>query len=366
MKVLYVSEGYLDRPDGSTVHIKGLIGGLGAAGVEVKAILRKDDGTGALEVPEIEIPGLGTVMSQKRMETAVFEIARRWKPDVILGRVEYQTLAAPRVAELLRLPLVADLNGDLAFQLRDRPWQQRVLCRFSERRFLYRARSIVVTSAGVAEAVAARTGIARSKFRVLPMGIDERFFEAPSLEEARARLGLDPASRIALFIGHINRWQGLEDLLAAAEHLRTTGIRIVGDGPARAEYEQAARGLPLTFAGPAPLERVPLLLAAADVLLQPRRHPDHKGMPTRVAEYLASGRPLLAATTHETERELAGQGCLVAADYADPRSTALAIERLAAGDDEGRAAALKGRAHAAERLTWKAIGEELRGILTAS
>lgn len=344
MKVLYITEAHLDRRDGSTTHVLGLCEGLRANGVSVMLVARSG---GEINVPEITGRGVGTLLSQRRMFNVLLEHCRRDRPDVILARAEYQTVAAWKLARHLEIPLVTDLNGDLRFQLAKRPLQQQALLRYTEPRLFRESRSIIVTSNAMAERISERTGINRERFKILPMGVSDSFFDAMLPQQtARKQLGWEN-EKVLLFMGHLNEWQGV----AALAPLQNQGkLVIVGDGPMRAELEELMPGA--TFTGSILHDQIPIYLSGADLLLQPPRHPDHVGMPTRIAEYLAAGKPILASDAHETERDLAASGCLLLGDF----KTAPPVKDL---DGIGE----RGRNYARANLTWDSIGRSLKGIL---
>ncbi|RMH56173.1 MAG: glycosyltransferase [Candidatus Hydrogenedentota bacterium] len=360
MRILYITEARLERLDGTTTHIRGLVSGLEAAGAEILLVARSGNKKTEIIVPEITRGFLPTLRSQKALLTFLEELIRRYRPAIVLGRVEYQSLAAPVLSRRFHLPLVADLNGDLAFQMEGRPARQRLLCHFVERRFLEASSRILVTAPAVAELVGHRLNLPHHRFLVLPMGVEESFLDRiPDRAFARRRLGFPPDKPIALYLGTLTPWQGFEALFALSKHLPNWLFLVVGGGPLEKDYRRSAPSDRFRFQGFVRPEELPIFLSAADVLLQPPRHPRHCGMPTKIVEYLAAGTPIVASDRHQTEQDLAKRGFLYCADFSRPESVAAIMLRIL----ENPAIRLETRNrnphYVRQHLTWRILGTKL-------
>ncbi len=119
--------------------------------------------------------------------------------------------------------------------------------------------------------------------------------------------------RQLIFVGLLVERKGILDLLAALAALgvfpRDARLTVVGDGPQRAEAEQAAQAPPLrgrvTFLGFRP--DVPALIASADALILPSTM---EQQPLVVAEAMAAGKPVIATDTGGVA-DMLGQGHVV-------------------------------------------------------
>ena len=165
---------------------------------------------------------------------------------------------------------------------------------------------------------AADHGMPLEKLRVIPNAVDlARFSSVP-----RTRHG----QPLALFVGRLDRQKGVDVLLRAAARTSAVTFRVVGDGPDRAALARLARDLELAnveFSGPS--DRIPDLLADADLLVVPSRW---EGMPNVVLEAMAAGVPVVATDAVGT-RDLVtdgANGLLVPLD--DDAALAAAIERV--------------------------------------
>ena len=177
------------------------------------------------------------------------------------------------------------------------------------------------------------------------------------------RAGMAPDRLLALYVGNLEHYQGVDLLLrglAGAGGI-PMDLVVIGGKPEDIERHRAlARELGLQdrvrFPGPRPLNRLQGYLEQADVLVSPRA----KGVntPMKIYSYLLAGRPVLA-TRIESHTQVLDDGV---AHLVEPSADDLArgLQALA-GDAElrtrlGRAA----RARAVERHSLQAYTEALR------
>jgi glycosyltransferase involved in cell wall biosynthesis len=108
----------------------------------------------------------------------------------------------------------------------------------------------------------------------------------------------------------------------------------------------------VTFTGRVPAHRVPELLADADVCVDPAPPTDvnERSTMTKIAEYLALGKPVVAYDLLETGRTAGEAALLVAGNDID--AFARAIVRLAR-DPELRARLADHARRRADALTWE-------------
>ena len=132
----------------------------------------------------------------------------------------------------------------------------------------------------------------------LSNGVDGQTFH-PERRTAAARDMLAPAdSCVAFYAGLHGLAQGLDRVLAAAALLADTPMRFVlmGDGPTKADLlrQASAEGLAnVTFLAPRPVQEVPPLLAAADIVIVPLVTHIPGATPSKLYEAMASGRPVV-------------------------------------------------------------------------
>jgi len=94
-----------------------------------------------------------------------------------------------------------------------------------------------------------------------------------------------------LFVGRLSREKGIDTLLCAARYTNNP-VRIVGDGPLRAELEIAAPPN-VTFLGRIPHDRVIEEMAKARCLVLPSV--SYEGFPVTLVEAYSIGLPVIAS-----------------------------------------------------------------------
>ena len=139
----------------------------------------------------------------------------------------------------------------------------------------------------------------------LPNGVDTQKFRPDcSTPETRALLKSGRGC-VVLYAGLHGLAQGLEQIIEAADQLKEdTSIRfvLIGDGPVkRSLVRQAeARGLNnIQFLDPMPLDQMPALIAAADVVLVPLKKRIPGAVPSKLYEAMSGGRALVVITSGE-------------------------------------------------------------------
>ena len=199
------------------------------------------------------------------------------------------------------IPLVISLHGSDVFVAERHP-----IARLAARTAFKRARWVTACSEDLrSRAVAIGADAERSN--VVPYGVDSERFKPDAHARARGRAMLGVADNVPLVfaIGRLVKKKGFEYLIDAAVALKAQqpGLRvaIAGAGDLEASLRARAKaggvGDAVQFLGVVPHDKVPTLLAAADVAVAPSVHDDAgnvDGLPNTVMEIMASGTPLVA------------------------------------------------------------------------
>ncbi|HEX6424823.1 MAG TPA: glycosyltransferase family 4 protein [Acidimicrobiales bacterium] len=222
---------------------------------------------------------------------------------------------------------------------------------------------------------------AYDRIRVIPNFVDTaRIVPAdPDAGSYRAEHGLE-GKRVVMYAGNVGFSQSLDLVLAAARAVAARGdmddvaFVVNGGGSARQQLEAEAVSLPnVTFVDFQPKERLPEVLAAADMHVVPlRRGLARSSVPSKTYSILAAGRPVVASVDEGTEVarvvEKAGAGLAVPPD--DPEAFTAALVSLLESPERARAMGRAGRefveawaspAAVAER--YEALFAELRSRL---
>jgi colanic acid biosynthesis glycosyl transferase WcaI len=254
------------------------------------------------------------------------------RPDMIIVESPplFDAIAGRMLAWLKHCPFiftVSDLWPESAVQLG--MLRNRMLIRLAEWlewATYQRAGAIWALTEGIRDVLIQR-GLSPEQVFRLSNGVDTTRFRPLPKAQARAELGWDDRFTV-LYAGTHGLAQGLTSALDAAEQvLNHAGLHfvLVGDGAAKqglvADAQRRNLGN-ITFLDPQPHDRMPLLLAGADVCLVPlRKLPLFEGaLPSKMYEAMACARPILLAVEGEARR-IAEQEA-GAAIYVEPENAA--------------------------------------------
>ena len=379
-KILYLrSQLWLGLEGGGSVaHTAGVIGGLEHAGVQVHAVA-SDHLTGVQATTRVARPEVWFDGSLRELEDLAYNVAfcvgalreiRRFKPDAIYQRHTAFNCAGTVIARVLRMAFVLEFNSSEVWK--GRYWGGLRMTRAAElvERINLRAADRVIVVSEVLRQQLIADGIQREKIIVNPNGVDVRVFR-PDVDESRIRQQLDLVSSVVVgFSGTFGKWHGIPTLAQVVPMVVQARPQVrwllIGDGPLRSLIPDSAERVHRV--GMLPHAEMPAYLAACDILVSPHgRQADGGeffGSPTKLYEYMAMGRPIVASAVGQIADVLENgeSALLVAPDDAEALRDAI----LKLVDDAclrlslGRAA----RQAAENRHTWLQNAERVLAGLT--
>ncbi|PSM18303.1 hypothetical protein C7T96_10575 [Nitratireductor sp. StC3] len=325
---------------GSVGHIKGVIDALCRSGREVDyASVRKIPTSGpGTHWLRLDAPTLYAFPSElnyyafaSRYEAQVERWARLRSYQFLYQRMSLHNYSGARLRERLGLPLVLEYNGSEAWAAAN--WGERLalhdMAVATEEVSLRSADLVVTVSEVLADEVASK-GVARERIVVYPNCIDpaifdpSRFTEDDSVELRRSH-AIPEDAVLATFIGTFGTWHGVDFLARAIRRLvdedreflmkHRLHFMLVGDGLRMPEVRAAVDAEPyrqfVTLTGLIPQSEAPRYLAASNMFLSPHMpNPDGTaffGSPTKLFEYMAMGRPIIAADLDQIGKVLRGK-----------------------------------------------------------
>jgi len=292
--------------------------------------------------------------------------ARKFRPEIIHAHLHEGALIGLLLKKFLSVPLLFDCQGSLTAELNDHGFIRRgsLLFRLFAilERFINRRVDFIVTSSGPG-AQQLMEERQESSSKVLPLidGVNAGDFRPLPREEARMALNLPQDRIIAVFLGVLNRYQGVDLLLESIRMLREKGSQvhflIMGfpeDGYRRLAVETGI-GDSVTFTGRIDYARAPLYLSAGDIALSPKiSHTEANG---KLFNYMACGLPTVVFDT-AVNREILGDLGVYAA-YGDAADFAAKIEALASDSALRQSIAAKMIGMAVSEHSWQARGRKL-------
>lgn len=157
----------------------------------------------------------------------------------------------------------------------------------------------------------------QEKILYAPCGVNfDRFGIDTSKEDARRTLALPPDEKIILYVGHLFTVKGVDVLFDARKELES-GERIYFVGGTdediiryREKWRDASSPESIVIVGRKSHRQIPLWLRAADILSIPNTAKEAAGAtessPSKLMEYMASGRPIVASDVPGIRDVLAG------------------------------------------------------------
>ena len=182
------------------------------------------------------------------------------------------------------------------------------------------ADSVSLSSKRLWELATKEYGVAKARTTMAPVGADcERFNPHNSGDEIRKKYRID--GPIVLYLGQLHGAQYAELFIHAAQivvsYHPATMFLVVGGGYRLQELKDLAYRLGMSdkiiFTGFVPHEETPKYIAAADVCVACFENNDitQCKSPLKLAEYLASGKAIVASNVGEVRNMVGGAGILV-------------------------------------------------------
>ncbi len=362
-------------PGGATSHINGVINGLSELGANVRVISNDEiagiDGQHT-NFQKIE-PRIGA------MPRAAFDVANGLdfadqaaaviigkRPSFVYERYSRFSVAGVDASMKAAVPLFLEYNGSEVWV--GTHWDQTarldLLRQYEDLNLAVAARIFTVSAVEKNNLISA--GIDGNKIVVNPNGVDvERFYPGVGGESERRSLGISPDGLVAGFVGTFGPWHGVLELAEAIVQAPRDPIihyLFVGDGSLRAEMqhrlERAGLSDRATFTGSVPHDRVPGLLDACDILISPHvplaAGAEFFGSPTKLFEYMAMGKAILASRLGQIGDVLADRKTALLVEPGNVEELTGGIQELATDAELRKSLGEAARRQACTHHTWTA------------
>jgi glycosyltransferase involved in cell wall biosynthesis len=191
----------------------------------------------------------------------------------------------------------------------------------------------------------------------------------------RKELGLPLGKRLLIYTGNMEVTgngdsYGVEDIVRALPLLPKdivfVGIGKKSEKKIKAELlaEEMGVGAKAIFLEWVPKNLIPRYVKAADILLIPSSGAKPGNSPTKMFEYLAAGRPIVAANTEPIAEVLHDEKNALLVEYTKPEAWQTAIERLFR-DESLRARLVAQARQDATLYTWDSRAEDIHEFILA-
>ncbi|MCO6401098.1 MAG: glycosyltransferase [Verrucomicrobia bacterium] len=283
------------------------------------------------------------ILCDVHLYRAARRLIREKRYDVVHA-CEESVFFAKALAQKAGAPLVYDMDSSMADQMMEKwGWLRafRFLLEGFEKRALRSSDLVLPVCQSLADKV---DRFAPGKPRVLLHDMAMEFPPVPA-ETERLRESLNLSGPMALYVGNLEHYQGIDLLLEgfAAAREETLSLVIVGGKPADVEkYRARIAALGLSgrahLLGPRPLNRLSYYLEQADILVSPRLR--GVNTPMKIYSYLLAGRAIVA-TKIESHTQVLDESF---AKLVDPTPAAMGEALRALAQSEPERARLGSRA----------------------
>ncbi len=296
---------------------------------------------------------------------------RRFKPDIIHAHLHEGAFLGLFLKKVIHAPLVFDCQGSLTAEMIDHGFIRgnSPLFRFFlrvEKAVNTGADFIITSSSAGKEEIVAAMGMGKAADRILELidGVDTEVFRPYPGEQARRELNLPSHVPIIVFLGVLNRYQGIDILLSSAQLLKERGSapHFLVMGFPEEEYRKRVEALDLgdiiTFTGRIDYDKAPLYLCAGDIAVSPKVSLTEAN--GKLFNYMACGLPTVVFES-PINREILGDAG-VYARHGDAADLADRIHELLSDRAKMARFSEMTRERAVCNCSWTARGEQLTGI----
>ena len=365
---------------GSVSHISGILHGLRSAGAKVGLLTAEEPPPQlARSIDDMElIPPLATsalltgdiekITANHPARHAGMRLAARLRPTLVYQRHQAFLTAGSDIASAIKVPLVLEWNASEVWVRAN--WNralrvEKLLDPFLAATELYVLHQsfLVAAVSRTAGLMAAGLGVDESRIITLPNGVD--------VEDVDRAVGAiqktAPMPRRIGWIGSFGPWHGAEIAIEAlAELPADVELIMIGEGERLGPCRQLADSLGVStrviWEGLLAHDDALRRLATCSVLLSPHvpiPGQEFFGSPTKLFEYMALERPIVASRLGQLAEVLEDRRTAVLVEPGNPKALAAAIQELLEAPDWGRQLAAAARRQVVSSHTWDARGRQL-------
>ncbi len=292
-------------------------------------------------------------------------LVESFKPDIIIGRLEYAIFSFVKTAQKYNLPLIVEADAPPFYeaihfhpQCIRNPW----LVPFIEKYVLQQADHTIMQSRQLYEYYLKNCHLDLQKVSWTSNGADIDKFTPKKKDTALLNLYALKDKIIIGFIGSLGAWHGLDNLAGIIEsvvQLHPEAVfMIVGAGGAdeiRFRDILKERNLmnSVRLTGRLDYGKVPSILNVMDIVLAPYPRFDFFYFsPIKLFEYMAAGKPLLSANVGQIGEIIRDGENGVFCDPEDPADVASKIDYLMQNDEQRKSIGKNARETVKNKYTW--------------
>ena len=277
------------------------------------------------------------------------------------------------LAKLFRIPLVKEVNGLIADELKLMNWGDRFSLWISDRidrLNMSKADRIIVVTPKLKDVLQSEYGIKPDRITVIQNGANTDLFKPMDVTQVRNELNLRQECSYICFVGTLVQWQGIEYLIrsmpAVLDEYPQAQLLIVGDGQMKQELMNLAEQVGVldktNFVGMVPYNKVPLYINASDICVAPKTGLRSGYSPLKLCEYMACGKPVVGSRASGLEILEESQGGILV-EPGNSAELATAITRVIKDKELRNKMGESGRKYVVENQSWESVARRVAEVL---
>jgi glycosyltransferase involved in cell wall biosynthesis len=369
-----------DTVGGSVSHISGILHGLRSVGARIGLLTMQEPPpqlAGAIDdvemIPMLSASALASadierIAVNRPARRAGMRLAARLRPTLVYQRHQSFLTAGADIATACRVPLILEWNASEVWTRAN--WEhplkiERLLDPLLAAAELYvlRRSSLVAAVSDPAALMAHRLGVGMERIVTLPNGVDVKDID----RAVGSGGGVTPVPRRLGWIGSFGPWHGAEIAIEAlAELPLDVELLMIGEGQRLSSCmllaERLGVGARIAWTGRLAHDEAMRRLAGCSILLSPHvplEDQEFFGSPTKLFEYMALERPIVASQLGQLGIVLENGRTAVLVEPHDPKALAAAVIELLREPERGRQMAVAARREAINRHGWERRARQL-------
>ncbi len=289
------------------------------------------------------------------------------KPDILHCHLHEGALIGIICRMMWKTPVVFDMQGSLTDELKAHNFlggNRFVLgiMKLIEGKITGSANKIISSSGKCASFVCSEFGIDKTKIDVVPDGIDGSMFENCGEKiSSRKKIGIPSDKKIVVYLGVLNKYQGVDLLLEAIKKIvsfRNDIYFVIMGYPNVAYYKMLAREMEIDsyihFTGKVAYEKIAGFLQLGDIAVSPKLSETEAN--GKILNYMAAGLPTVVLD-RTVNKEILGNAGVYA--QAEANDLAEKIVNLLDSEEERRRLKEKLRARVKKYFLWDDMAEKI-------
>lgn len=296
----------------------------------------------------------------------VMKLIKKQNPSLIYQRYGLNNYAGVCLSKKLHIPLILEYNGSEVWMSRN--WGRNLKYEKTTElieKFNFEMADLIIGNAESMEDELHAMGVDKNKILIVPNGVDENRY-SPNIDGngIRKKMGYIDSDIIVTFVGTFGPWHGTDILAktidAVCEKNPNVKYLFIGDGIkmniVRSIVDSSKYKQKVNFLGVVSQLETNQYLAASNILVSPQvPNPDGTpffGSPTKLFEYMAMGKPIVASNLDQIGRILVHEKTAILTTPGDVNSLSFAILDLAQNPEKCQLLGKNARIECVDKYTW--------------